>query len=164
MLVSEAQRRAHQLAQDLEIDRLGNEIKGSRLQRLDRGFHVTVRGDDGGGYVGVVLLDVAYQVDAVAVRQAHIRKAKIEPVFFQQLARIGEIERRPGIDIHLREGELQQFADIGLVINNQCGLPRHLITMGPGGFGPCVVLPDHCNEWGRGKRNRKQLPPRGCAM
>ena len=66
--LADAQRRAHDIAQVVDIQRFGNEIKGAGLERDNGGFHVAVCGDHGTGQLRMLFLDIADQVDAIAVR------------------------------------------------------------------------------------------------
>src|SRR3569832_2173997 len=143
------QRGVHEIAQHLQIDRLGDEVEGAGLERADRGLHAAVGGDHGHWRIGIILLYVFDELDAVAVGQAHIGEAEIEVRLRQALARGGERVGGGSVDAHAAEGDLEQFADIGLVVHHEGGrLGAHV---------SCFLL-------GSAKVMRKQLPPPGMAM
>jgi hypothetical protein len=73
-----------------EIDRLGDEVEGTGLERLDGGLHAAVGGDHRHGGTRGRLLDVRDQRDAIAVRQAQIGQAQIERIALQELLGLGQ--------------------------------------------------------------------------
>ena len=134
------QRGGDELAQVAEIDRFGDKVEGAGLQRADRGLHAAVRGDHRARHRRVAAADMSHQVDAVAIRQAHVGQAEVEVFAFQELSRGAQVGRRAGADAHSAEGDLQQFADIRFVVDDQRGRSTHRRPL---------------------KVSRKQLPPVG---
>ena len=140
-----AQRRAGQVAQGLQVDRLGDEVEGARFERIDGGFHVAVGGDHRGRQIGMVGLDVAHQVDAVAVGQAHVGQAEVEPVATEQGPRPGEVVGGAAVHLHALQRQPEQLADVRFVVDDQREGAGHGVVSG---------------GVGSAKRMRKQLPPR----
>src|SRR3954468_18901133 len=73
--ITEADRTAHELAQNSQIEWLRDEIKRAQLERADGGFNIAVRGDHGDGQRGAVLLDPGDQVETVPIRKSHVGQA-----------------------------------------------------------------------------------------
>ena len=64
--------------QHAEVERLGHEIEGAEFQRAHRRLDVAMRGDDGAGHARALRRHPLEQVEAVAIRQAHVGQAQIE--------------------------------------------------------------------------------------
>ena len=90
----ELERGGDDAAQDAEVERLRDEIERAELQRAHRGLDVAVRGDDGAGHAGAVRRHPFEQVEAVAVRQAHVGQAQVEALGLEQLLCAGRRRRR----------------------------------------------------------------------
>src|SRR3569833_649771 len=143
------QRGVHEIAQHLQIDRLGDEVEGAGLERADRGLHAAVGGDHGHRRIGIILLNMLHELDAVAVGQAHIGEAEVEMRLRQTLARGGDRIGRGGVDAHAAEKKHKQNTENKHDNHHQGGrLGAHV---------SCFLL-------GSAKVMRKQLPPPGMAM
>lgn len=118
--VVEFQRVPHQIAQHRQIDRLGDEIEGAGLERIDRGFDVAEGGDHRHRGVRVLLADLGDQIHARAVRQAHVGQAQVVTVAQQLAASLAEARRGVATQAHPAQGHDQQLANIALVIDYQC--------------------------------------------
>src|SRR3546814_1382702 len=70
-LVGELERLPHEAAQDVDVQRLGDEVERAGLEGLDRGLDVAEGGDHGDRGVGEAGGDVADQLQPGAVGQAH---------------------------------------------------------------------------------------------
>ena len=92
--VVELQRVPHQAAQHVDVHRLADEVEGAGLQRLHRQVHVAEGGDHGHRRLRVLARDLADQLDAAAVGQAHVGEAQVVAPGRQQLARLGQVGRR----------------------------------------------------------------------
>ncbi|MCY1246627.1 hypothetical protein D9M72_598790 [compost metagenome] len=66
-----------------------------------------------------MLGDFGDQLDAVAVRQAHVGDAQVVGVAGQQLARFGEVGRGADAQAHAAQGQYQQFADVAFVVDDE---------------------------------------------
>ncbi len=64
-------------------------------------------------------LDVLQQGDAVAVGQAHVGEAQVEGVLVQHRLGFAHGAGAVGAQAHPGQGDLQQFPDIGLVVDDQ---------------------------------------------
>lgn len=124
--VAQAQGGCHQLPQATEVDRFGEEVEGTGLERLDRGVQAAVRGDHGHRGLWMALLDVLDQIEAAAVRQAHVGEAQVERLAGQQLAGFLDVAGAAGVQLHAAESDFQQFADIRFIVDDQgfCRLMR----------------------------------------
>src|SRR4030066_1412420 len=92
-------------------------------------------------------LDITDQIDAVAIRQAHVGQAQVKFELFEQLVRLLDILCRARLEIHAPKGEFQKFADVGLVIHDQ-----DLI------FAHNVPTASSAHSSARTKVTRKRLP------
>ena len=70
----------------------------------------------------MVGVDAAYQFQAVAVRQMHVCQTQIKSVRGQQIGCGADVFGRHRVDIHAAERDLQQFADVRFIVNDQCEL------------------------------------------
>lgn len=123
--VAQAQGGCHQLPQATEVDRFGEEVEGTGLERLDRGVQAAVRGDHGHRGLWMALLDVLDQIEAAAVRQAHVGEAQVERLAGQQLAGFLDVAGAAGVQLHAAESDFQQFADIRFIVDDQGFLSAH---------------------------------------
>ena len=91
----------------------------------------------------MALLDVLHQIQAGAIGQAHIGQAQVERLARQPLARFLDVAGATGVQLHASEGDFQQLADIGFVVDDQGSLTVHA----------------QLSLRGWAKVMRKQLPP-----
>ena len=127
--VAQLQCGTDQVAQNLQVHRLGDEIEGAGLQRFDSGPHVAVGRDHGHRNARVVLVHVANEIDAVAVGQPHIRETEIERQFLGGRVGVTQVGHRGGGHVHAFQGDLDELADIGLIVHHQCAGPVHVGSM-----------------------------------
>ena len=127
--VAQLQRRADQIAQNLQVDRLGDEIEGAGLERFDGGVHVAVSRDHGDRNARVVLVHMANEIDAVAVGKPHIRETEIERQLPRGRVSVAQVGHRGGGHVHAFQGDLDELADVGLVVDDQCAGPVHVGSM-----------------------------------
>ena len=117
------ERGVHQLAQHAQVHRLADEIEGPGLEAVHRHVGAAVGGDDGNGQLVVV---IANQFDAPAIRQAHVGDAEVEALGIEQCAGLCHGGGGLGLEAHAHEGELHQLADVGFVVDDQgSGGGRH---------------------------------------
>lgn len=114
-----AQRGADQFAQARQINRLGEEVEGAGLQRVDRGFQTAIRGDHRHRQLWMTLLNVLHQVQPRAVGQAHVGQAQVERIALQQRLGFAEVASTEGVEFHPSQGDFQEFADIRLVVDDE---------------------------------------------
>src|SRR5687768_3492105 len=60
-----------------------------------------------------------HQLETLAVAQAHVGEAQVVALGLQALLRLGDRAHAFHPEAHLGEGELEQLADIGLVVDHQ---------------------------------------------
>ena len=65
------------------------------------------------------------QIDAVSIGQFHVRQTEVIGSLLDCIAGLGQILNGGGLDIHTPEGNLQEFSDIRLVIDDQCARRGH---------------------------------------
>lgn len=140
----QAQGAGDQFPQSGEVHRFGQEVKGTGLEGVDRGFEATVSGDHRHWHLGITLLDVLHQLQARAIGQAHVGQAQIECFPAQQRLGFAEVAGTEGIEFHPSQGDFQEFADIRFVVDDQDFLPWAHVQLC---FRPCA------------KVMRKQPPP-----
>ncbi len=73
----------------------------------------------------MALLDVLDQIEAAAVRQAHVGEAQVERLAGQQLAGFLDVAGAAGVQLHAVESDFQQFADIRFIVDDQGFLSAH---------------------------------------
>ncbi len=66
-----------------------------------------------------MLADVAHQLQTVAVWQTHVGQAQVEALRFEQRVCLGHARRGCHRQSHAQQRQLEQFADVGLVIDHQ---------------------------------------------
>jgi hypothetical protein len=86
----------------------------------------------------VVLLDPADEVQAVAVRQPHVRQAKVEVTALQQLLRRADIRSRSRVHAHAREREAHELEQVRFVVDDEYGGSGHAE---PIEIDTCVIVP-----------------------
>ncbi|MNO99164.1 hypothetical protein D3C76_909300 [compost metagenome] len=145
---AQAQRGADQLAQAAEVDRLGDEVEGAGLERVDRGVQAAEGGDHRHRHLWMALLDVLHQFQAGAVGQAHVGQAQVEGFARQVFPGFLDVARAAGVQLHAAEGDFQEFADIRFVVDDKGFLAAHAL---------CGFCQLSLRGWA--KMIRKQLPP-----
>ncbi|MNL27925.1 hypothetical protein D3C87_1495470 [compost metagenome] len=71
----------------------------------------------------MALLDVMHQLQAGAVRQAHVGQAQVEGLARQQRLGCAYVAGTESVEIHPSQGDFQEFADVRLVVDDQDFLP-----------------------------------------
>ncbi|MCY1439250.1 hypothetical protein D9M71_554810 [compost metagenome] len=66
-----------------------------------------------------MLLDVLHQLQAAAVRQAHVGQAQVEWLALEQGQGLASVAGAVGIELHPSQGDFQEFADVRLVVDDQ---------------------------------------------
>jgi hypothetical protein len=85
--------RLHQRPQLVDGDRLGEIVEGAGLEGRHRVVHAAEGGDHRHRQVAHVLGDVAHQLQAVAVGQAHVGQAQAVALLAEQAAGLGQAGR-----------------------------------------------------------------------
>jgi hypothetical protein len=67
----------------------------------------------------MTLVHTPDQIDAIAIGQAHVRQAQVRQGALERGEGTLEVLRADGVHIHAAQGDLEQLADIGLVIHHQ---------------------------------------------
>ncbi len=119
----------HQAAQLIERQRLGDIVERPRLERLHRVLGAAVGGDDGHRRAVGGGRKLAHQIDAQAVAQAHVGQHQRKALPRQRLARLAQAGGQYHVVPHAPQGDLQQLAQVGLVIDDENGFAND------GGFG-----------------------------
>jgi hypothetical protein len=129
----QAQGRLDQGAQLLQADRLGQVVEGAGLQRGHGIAGAAEGGDHRHRRLRAVLGDVADDLQAFAIGQAHVGQAELE---------IALLERRDGFadragtfrrQAHAGQRQVDQFADVGLVVDDE--YPAQFAARAPFGSG-----------------------------
>ena len=105
--------------QRVGLDRLLDEAVRARLHRLDRLRHAAVAGDDDDLGVGVDLLELAQQLEAVDVRQHHVGDDDVGLPGLEDLLAAGADHRRPDFVPLVLEQDLQPLDHRGLVVDGE---------------------------------------------
>ena len=71
----------------------------------------------------MTLLDVLHQVQPRAVGQAHVGQAQVERIALQQRLGFAEVASAESVEFHPSQGDLQEFADIRFVVDDEDFLP-----------------------------------------
>ncbi len=110
-----------QLAQVRDVERLRHEVECTEFQRAHRGLDVAMRGDHGDRQVRGVVLDPFQQLDAVAVRKTEVRQAQGVVLLRLQFApRGGQVVHGIRVDVHARERQRQELAEVRFIVDDQC--------------------------------------------
>ncbi|GFF09159.1 hypothetical protein SM139_4196, partial [Stenotrophomonas maltophilia] len=117
--VVEFQRVLDQSAQHRDVHRLADEIERTGLQCLHSEIHAAECGDHRHRRARVVLGDLADQLDAVAIGQAHVGDAQVVRIAGQQLTCLGQVGGGTDAQPHAAEGQHQQFADVAFVVDDE---------------------------------------------
>ncbi|MCY1227069.1 hypothetical protein D9M72_393280 [compost metagenome] len=119
-----AQRVQHQAAQLLQRDRLGDVVEGAGLERFHGVVGAAVGGDDRHRDALRRGRQLAHDLDAQAVAQAHIGQHQAVAALRQLLARLGERAGQHHVMAHAADRDVQQLAQVGLVVDDQDGIRR----------------------------------------
>ena len=112
--------RRHQ-DQPVGLERLFDEVIGAALDRRDRGLDVAVAGDHHHGNVGVILLDLLEQLQAVELGalqpdvEEHQMRAAVGNLGQRRIA----VARGPGLEAFVFQDARNEVANIGFVVDNQ---------------------------------------------
>ncbi len=108
-----------QFAQHLEFDRLGDEVESTELEGADGGVDAGKSSDYRHRQARVSLLDVFDQLEAVAIRQAHVGETQPVTPAGEQCARFGDRAGTLGAEAHAQQGHFDQLTDVVFVINDE---------------------------------------------
>lgn len=64
-----------------------------------------------------------HQFQAGTVGQAHVGQAQVEGIPCQQGLGLGKVLGAAGVEFHPAQGDVQEFADVRFVIDDQDSLP-----------------------------------------
>jgi len=114
--------RCHGSTELAQIDRLGQVVIGTGLERLHGVLRRAVGGDDDGLFVASAFIDAAQQIQSRAIGQAHVGDDELVaagPTLLQQ--RPGFLDAARAVDVvaFAQQRQLVQGAQIGLVVDNQ---------------------------------------------
>ena len=118
-LLRQVERRLDERAQLFERQRLRHVIERARLQCRNRVLGAAVRRDHRDRKVGAMRADVAHQLEAVAVRQPHVGEAEVEALALEKAGRLGDRSGALDPEAHADQGQLQQLADVGFVVDHE---------------------------------------------
>ena len=109
-----------QIAQLFERHRLADKVEGARLEGANGAVHIAMGRNHGHRQPGMMPLYVFDQLDAAAIGQAHIGQTQAQGgLAIQHGAGFGHVRRSHGFQPHAPQGNFQQLANIGLVIDDQ---------------------------------------------
>ena len=117
--IGELQGRTHQRPQRIQPHRLVQIIEGPCLQRRHGIFRAGVGSDDGHRRVAPLAVDEPNQIQAIAVRQAHVGQAQRIAVALQHRTRRGQVLGHVHVQPHAHQRQLQQLAQAFLVVHHQ---------------------------------------------
>jgi CheY-like chemotaxis protein len=117
--VRKRQRGLHERAQLLEADRLRDVVERAGLERGDGIVGAAEGGDHGHRQVAAHRSDVAHQLQPLPVREAHVGKAQVVAIRLQARLGVGHGADALHAEAHLQQRELEQLANVGLVVHNQ---------------------------------------------
>ena len=120
-----AQGRLHHGAQLIERNRLGEIVERTRLERDDGIVGAAECGDHGDWRVLVLRRDLLDQFDPESVSQPHVGQHQCIFTLAQVAARSRQRFGAVDIESHADQGDLQQFAQIGFVVDYQDARRRH---------------------------------------
>ena len=103
----------------VRLDRLLEEAEGAGLHRLDRLRDVALAGDDDDLGVGVDLLELAQQLDAVDVGQHHVGDDDVGPPRLEDLFAARADQRGPDLVALVLEQDLQPLGHRRLVVDRE---------------------------------------------
>ena len=115
----QAKCRLDQGAQLFQPDRLRQIIEGTRLQCGDSVFGTTEGGNHRHRRLTVVLTNITNNLQTLAVRQTHIGQTKLKSPGIQRGFSLGNRADALGNQPHSHQGQVNQFTDIGFIIDHQ---------------------------------------------
>ena len=118
-LLRQVERRLDERTQLFERQGLRHVVERARLQGRHRVLGAAVRRDHRDREVGTVRTDVAHQLQAVAVGEAHVGEAQVEALALEKAGRLGDRSGALDPEAHPDQGQLQQFADVGFVVDDE---------------------------------------------
>ena len=112
--------RRHQ-DQPVGLERLFDEVIGAALDRSHRGLDVAVAGDHHDGDVGVILLDLLEQLQAVELGalQPDVEKHQMRAAVGNLAKRGIAVARGPGTEAFVFQDARNEVTNIGFVVDNQ---------------------------------------------
>ena len=115
------QRAVRDQDQPVGLERLFDEVIGAALDRRDRGFDVAVAGDHHHRQIGIVLLDLLQQLQAVELGalQPDVEEHQMRPAIGNLRQRRIAVARGPGAEALVVQNARNEIANIGFVIDNQ---------------------------------------------
>src|SRR5690606_37806633 len=108
---------------DLALDRLGDEVEGAELHRLDRGLDRAEPGDDHDRHVRIDRADRLQHVDAGAALHLEIREHEVGAALLECGDPGGTVAGGDRIVAELLDGDREILADRVVVVDDQYG--RH---------------------------------------
>ena len=142
LAVRNTQCRLHQGAQLLEPDWFGKVVKSTGLERRDGILGAAVGGNHRNRCPGVLLGNVADDFQPIAVRQTHVGQAELKIPFFQASPRLGDAAGTRCGKPHPRQGQVDQLADVRLVIDDQHPVQFSARAAFASGNGHVSLLPE----------------------
>ena len=98
---------------------LGKIVVGAELEGFHRGFHRAVSGDHEDGGFAVASADLGQHIHAGAVRHHQVEQHQIVEMRIHLLDAFGAILRQSYLEPFAREQQLEAFADIHLIVDNE---------------------------------------------
>jgi hypothetical protein len=140
--------RRHQ-DQPVGLERLFDEVVGAALDRRDRGLDVAVAGDHHDRQIGMVLLDLLEQLQAVELGcpAARCRGTPDAAGGWRSRQRRIAVARGPGGEALVLQNARNQIANIGFVVDNQnvtCHGSRPVLSVACCGFDFWLVHWSRC--------------------
>ena len=71
----------------------------------------------------ITLLNMLHQFQPRAIGQAHVGQAQVEGLALQQRLGLTQIACAVAVEFHPSQGDFQEFADIGFVVDDEDFLP-----------------------------------------
>ncbi len=116
-------RAAHRRREALVAPRLGDEVAGPRLQRLDRDRHRAVGGDDHHGGIGLLLHDSPKEIETLApvgraAFEIEVEQDRIRAFPLQERQELGGRAQRLHPFEHVAERKTRSKRDIRIVVDD----------------------------------------------
>ena len=102
-----------------KTDRLGQIIEGAGLEGRHRILGAAESGDHRHRHLRMMFGDIADDIESVAVGQSHVGQAQLEIPLGKTGPSLADRADAGSRQSHPRQGEVDQFADIGLVIDDE---------------------------------------------